>query len=296
MEAGLAFEVFEALMADDSNKACVDCNSPNPDHGSVNHGVFICNQCAVSHLELKGASKVKSLRDEPWNPEELKLMIAGGNAALRDYFMYYGFTNETPINLKYRTRSATFYRDMLEIISKEVNCESNFMPLEDGILLAQDEQTKLYAHPRPSILATKENSKEEVVSSQPEKGFKGWIVRTFNKTREAGNRAFKRINDFGNTPKMRNLESKSLGLVNKVKHTFRPITADSSKIEFMDKYSSNIAVRAVHTFENINLSPESQKIKREAMNLMNCNSESSLNPAKEAALAEVYIEENTENH
>lgn len=266
MESDLASQVFQKLKTDESNNFCFDCNAENPDHVSVNHGIFICSNCAAGHLELIEVSIVKSMT-ETWTKDELNMVVAGGNAALKEYFFYYGFIYKTPINLKYQTRSAAFYRNMLEILSQNVPCESEFLTIEAGILLIKEENNNSISLPKAAEPEKLEDKREVFFPPQPQKGFRAWASRLINRTIEAGNKAFDRLNEIGDKPSLRNIESDALGVVKKVKSVFQPTPVNPDHQEIIEAYKS-IAVKATHTYDNINISRQSQEIKREARALI----------------------------
>jgi hypothetical protein len=45
-------EEIEAILEENDNKICVDCFKPEIQWVSINHGVFICKDCAVVHRAL----------------------------------------------------------------------------------------------------------------------------------------------------------------------------------------------------------------------------------------------------
>ncbi|XP_028969101.1 centaurin-gamma-1A [Galendromus occidentalis] len=62
------------------NKHCVDCDAPNPDWASVNHGALMCITCSGIHRNLGShISRVRSLNLDDWSAEQLSVMAAIGN-------------------------------------------------------------------------------------------------------------------------------------------------------------------------------------------------------------------------
>jgi hypothetical protein len=63
-------KVFKQLMADDANNHCFDCGWNSPDYVSINHGIFICFNCAIgihqSHYPVE-VSCVKSIAEDQFN-------------------------------------------------------------------------------------------------------------------------------------------------------------------------------------------------------------------------------------
>jgi len=54
---------------------------------------------------------VKSLDLDTWNEKQLNFMTKGGNQRLRSYFGNYLFPDNWSLDIKYRTKAGTFYRD-----------------------------------------------------------------------------------------------------------------------------------------------------------------------------------------
>jgi len=79
--------VLSALLREDDNKYCVDCDSKGPRWASWNLGVFICIRCAGIHRNLGvHISKVKSVNLDQWTAEQVASMQAMGNAKARTIY------------------------------------------------------------------------------------------------------------------------------------------------------------------------------------------------------------------
>lgn len=76
--------VLNALLRDEDNKYCVDCDSKGPRWASWNLGVFLCIRCAGIHRNLGvHISKVKSVNLDSWTPEQVVSLQQMGNSRAR---------------------------------------------------------------------------------------------------------------------------------------------------------------------------------------------------------------------
>ena len=114
MAANQTAETFRRLKEEAENNRCVDCNGPDPQWASISHGTFICLTCAGVHRGLGvHISFVRSLNLDSWSAKQLKLMSAGGNEAMINWFRKYSLPSDSPLDFKYKLIAVKFYRDRL---------------------------------------------------------------------------------------------------------------------------------------------------------------------------------------
>ena len=67
--------ILSALLREEDNKYCADCDSKGPRWASWNLGVFLCIRCAGIHRNLGvHISRVKSVNLDQWTPEQIAVI------------------------------------------------------------------------------------------------------------------------------------------------------------------------------------------------------------------------------
>ena len=114
LSSNITDEIFARLFSLPDNKACIDCASSQIESCSINHGLFLCQNCADCHRKFKnGISIIKSIKKHSWTENELNLMIIGGNMKFRTFLVRYRFPKEYTLEEKYMTIAICYYREML---------------------------------------------------------------------------------------------------------------------------------------------------------------------------------------
>ena len=96
---------------------------PNPTHVSMNHGIFLCVNCAtgihIEHYPVE-VSFIKAIKEDEFNYCQLNVLINGGNKAAFDFFEVYDLQHE-PVQKRYNTLAAQFYREKLRDLVNQTN-------------------------------------------------------------------------------------------------------------------------------------------------------------------------------
>lgn len=268
-------QIFTELKKDPENQKCFDCDQLNSDNCLINGGIFLCRDCAVSHLSLlPELTLIKVYTMDDWTKKEVSNMIAGGNAAFREFLNYYEISKDTPINIVFRTRAAAFYRVMLDSLADGVTFKEAFPAKELGKLIYEEESKASYpelAQIAPNYPGMTEQMKHNQEQQKPKVSEKGsWLNNMFTRIQGMGNNAFVKVEELGQHPKMKDMEQKALRLVERVEKKLVNVVGNMRGVKVEDKpiveiSYLEIANSPMHTYDKINSSQNSQKIKLQAM-------------------------------
>lgn len=138
VSSSTAEEILNKIREDPSNSTCADCPSQVIEFASISHGSFICAACANQHMTLgPHISFVKPVSDS-WSIRQLKIMTAGGNGTLQNFFSSYLMPRDSTIDFKYNTLAAKYYREMLKVMAEGESCTMPTPSIDEGLMLIQE--------------------------------------------------------------------------------------------------------------------------------------------------------------
>ncbi|CAB1104456.1 unnamed protein product [Ectocarpus sp. CCAP 1310/34] len=103
----------------EGNSACMDCGAPETSWGGPTYGILLCVKCASRHRSLgTHLTVIKSLAMDRWDAGQVRRMELGGNGQLHAWFTKCQ-TENSALEMKYRTKAATLYREKLRVAADE---------------------------------------------------------------------------------------------------------------------------------------------------------------------------------
>lgn len=135
---------------DSENLKCADCEVFSSVYILIDFGCYVCANCAEIHRKLQHSLKQES---EILTDPEFSMIQAGGNIALKEFFVYYGL-NSRPVSYKFQTRAAYFYKEMLGKVSQNLQFDEDFPSLAEGSEFVGCEVSENFDE-RESVVSTK---------------------------------------------------------------------------------------------------------------------------------------------
>ena len=272
-------QIFDKLKNDPENDKCIECGALHPEYTSVNHGAFICSSCIQYHMPLgQTISRIKSI-NEQWSLEELKLMTAGGNSALKEFFNHYNILSAPP-SFKYCTRAGFFYREMLSVIAEDNIYDQNCPGIEEGVELVARINYPDLPLEGFGIEDSKINVEEPLVSGESKKKSPWDKVRDiYFKAVDVGNKTVDRlsekINKLAEKPAIKKVETTTVEIVEKIESGFNFIVdkvvskpAVQESMNHVENAADSFAREVKFTYNKINANPSVNKMKNDTMNML----------------------------
>jgi Putative GTPase activating protein for Arf len=272
-------QVFNNLKSNPENNKCMECGVDNPTFTSVNNGCLICINCVQTHGALgREISRIKPL-DDTWSLEDLRLMAAGGNSALQEFFAYYNLLN-TPPNFKYNTRAAHFYRDMLSVVAEDREYRNTCPSIEEGVEIVAASYPDLH-NVRSEEIKVDVNPTAPEANPNPNqgKGIWTWAKNTYAKGVKVGNKTVDKIGDhlnkFSEKPAVKKIENTTMHYAGKLEAGLKTLVdkiqnkpAVQSAVFQANNAANSFAREVKYTYNTINSNPSVQKLKTDTMNII----------------------------
>ena len=109
---------IKAILRDDSNNKCVDCNIDKPEYISLNNACFICKNCFKRHQKFPmNVSKTIKNNLRSLTLKELQYLYFGGNKKLLEFMKYeYPKLIKLSPSFAYKTIAMDYYRNWLKYL------------------------------------------------------------------------------------------------------------------------------------------------------------------------------------
>ena len=109
---------IKAIMREDSNHICIDCNKGKSDYISLNNACFICKTCFKFHQKFPvSISKTIKNNLNSLNLKELQYLYFGGNKKLLEFMKYeYPKLIKLSPTIAYKTIAMEYYRHWLKYL------------------------------------------------------------------------------------------------------------------------------------------------------------------------------------
>ena len=109
---------IKAILRDESNNKCVDCNIDKPEYISLNNACFICKNCFKRHQKFPmSVSKTIKNNLRSLTLKELQYLYFGGNKKLLEFMKYeYPKLIKLSPSFAYKTIAMDYYRNWLKYL------------------------------------------------------------------------------------------------------------------------------------------------------------------------------------
>jgi len=115
----VAADFFEKQREDPANCLCFEKSGAKALWASISHGIYLGIEAAGAHRSLGvKVSFVQSTALDTWKPVHLRMMELGGNAKFDEFLREHGIDEHLPIQEKYATRAAEWYRENLRAMAE----------------------------------------------------------------------------------------------------------------------------------------------------------------------------------
>ncbi|OMJ89154.1 hypothetical protein SteCoe_8784 [Stentor coeruleus] len=283
-------QIFEKIREDTANLNCADCGAEPVTFASISHGSLICESCSIAHKNLgPQVSFVKSLNDS-WSIRQLKIMTAGGNATLKNFFDSYNMPSSATIDFKYCTVAAKYYREMLKVMAEGESCKMPTPSIEEGLQILADPKSIL----KPEVKVPQVEEKKNTGY------FGGLIGSAYNATVGVGQSLYGKVKEIDTIKK---IEEKAYDTVHKVGENIKwgaqksieigketvgwgaqkgyenlewgantGLKIGTQGVNYLKSGAhsayDSMTTTAVGTYNKINLGERSKKLKEESMNIL----------------------------
>ena len=109
---------IKAILRDEANNKCVDCNIDKPEYISLNNACFICKNCFKRHQKFPmSVSKTIKNNLRSLTLKELQYLYFGGNKKLLEFMKYeYPKLIKLSPSFAYKTIAMDYYRNWLKYL------------------------------------------------------------------------------------------------------------------------------------------------------------------------------------